>query len=145
LGINEESVSRVLSLSLPPDFGRLMDYEATRLFTERAIKASAHFTLTKGNASFVAQICERLDEIPLAIELAAARVKMFTPEQVATRLGDKFKLLTGGSRTALPRQQTLRTLIDWSYHTLNETEQSALGRLAVFSGGWTFEAYAVHS
>ncbi len=117
-----------------------MDYEATRLFTERAIKANSHFTLTKGNASFVTQICERLDGIPLAIELAAARVKMFTPEQIATRLDDRFQLLTGGSRAALPRQQTLRALIDWSYHTLNETEQGVLGRLAVFSGGWTFEA-----
>ena len=140
LGINGESVYRVPSLALPQDFGSPMDYEATRLFTERAINANSHFTLTKDNASFVTQICERLDGIPLAIELAAARVKMFTPEQIATRLDDRFKLLTGGSRTALPRQQTLRALIDWSYHTLNETEQGALGRLAVFSGGWTFEA-----
>ena len=140
LGISGESVYRVPSLSLPPDFGNPMDYEATRLFTERAIKANSHFALTKDNASFVTQICERLDGIPLAIELAAARVKMFTPEQIATRLDDRFKLLTGGSRSALPRQQTLRALIDWSYHTLNETEQGALGRLAVFSGGWTFEA-----
>jgi len=140
LGISGESVYRVPSLSLPKDFGSLMDYEATRLFTERAIKATSHFTLTKDNASFVTQICERLDGIPLAIELAAARVKMFTPEQIATRLDDRFKLLTGGSRTALPRQQTLHALIDWSYLTLNETEQGALSRLAVFSGGWTFEA-----
>ena len=86
------------------------------------------------------QICQRLDGIPLAIELAAARVKLFTPQQIAERLGDRFKLLTGGSRTALPRQQTLRALIDWSYLTLNETEQHVLRRLAVFSGGWTFEA-----
>jgi predicted ATPase/class 3 adenylate cyclase len=143
LGISGESVYRVPSLALPRGFGSLMDYEATRLFTERAIKANSHFTLTKDNASFVAQICERLDGIPLAIELAAARVKMFTPEQIATRLDDRFKLLTGGSRTALPRQQTLRALIDWSYHTLTETEQSILGELAVFSGGWTFEAAEV--
>ncbi len=140
LGISGETVYRVPSLSLPQDFGGLMDYEATRLFTERAIKANSHFTLTKDNAPAVTQICERLDGIPLAIELAAARVKMFTPEQIATRLDDRFKLLTGGSRTSLPRQQTLRALIDWSYLTLNETEQIALGRLAVFSGGWTFEA-----
>jgi tetratricopeptide (TPR) repeat protein len=96
--------------------------------------------LTKDNAPYVAQICERLDGIPLAIELAAARLKLFTPQQIAERLDDRFKLLTGGSRTALPRQQTLRALIDWSYLTLNETEQDVLRRLAVFSGGWTFEA-----
>jgi predicted ATPase len=96
--------------------------------------------LTKDNAYAVAQICSRLDGIPLAIELAAARVKLFTPQQIAERLGDRFKLLTGGSRTALPRQQTLRALIDWSYLTLNETEQNVLRSLAVFSGGWTFEA-----
>ncbi len=140
LGIIGESVYRVPSLSLPQDSEDLMHYEATRLFTERAIKANSHFTLTKENAPAVTQICERLDGIPLAIELAAARVKMFTPEQIATRLDDRFKLLTGGSRTSLPRQQTLRALIDWSYLTLNEMEQGALGRLAVFSGGWTFEA-----
>jgi predicted ATPase len=96
--------------------------------------------LTKDNAPYVARICQRLDGIPLAIELAAARVKLFTPQQIAERLGDRFKLLTGGSRTALPRQQTLRALIDWSYLALNETEQNVLRSLAVFSGGWTFEA-----
>ena len=117
-----------------------MNYEATRLFTERAIKANPQFTLTKDNAPYVTQICERLDGIPLAIELAAARLKLFTPQQIAERLDDRFKLLTGGSRTALPRQQTLRALIDWSYLTLNEKEQDVLRRLAVFSGGWTFEA-----
>ncbi|HEY6074565.1 MAG TPA: hypothetical protein VIV15_14545, partial [Anaerolineales bacterium] len=82
--------------------------------------------MTKDNAPYVTQICQRLDGIPLAIELAAARVKLFTPQQIAERLGDRFKLLTGGSRTALPRQQTLRALIDWSYLTLNETEQNIL-------------------
>jgi non-specific serine/threonine protein kinase len=117
-----------------------MGFEATRLFTERAMKANARFTLTKENAPAVIQICERLDGIPLAIELAAARLKLFTPQQIAERLDDRFKLLTGGSRTALPRQQTLQALIDWSYLTLNETEQGVLRRLAVFSGGWTFEA-----
>ena len=117
-----------------------MEYESVRLFIERAIQANSQFTLTSENAPSVAQICERLDGIPLAIELAAARVKLFTPQQIAERLGDRLKLLTGGSRTALPRQQTLRALIDWSYLTLNETEQSVLCRLAVFSGGWTFEA-----
>jgi predicted ATPase/class 3 adenylate cyclase len=143
LGIDGETVYRVPSLSLPSAPGgmsEIMRNEATRLFVERAIKANPQFTLTKDNASFVTQICERLDGIPLAIELAAARVKLFTPEQIAARLDDRFKLLTGGSRTALPRQQTLRALIDWSYLTLNETEQHVLRQLAVFSGGWTFEA-----
>ncbi len=131
LGINGETVFRVPSL---------MDTEATRLFVERATKADSRFKLTEHNASSIAQICSRLDGIPLAVELAAARVKLFSPEQIAERLDDRFKLLTGGSRTALPRQQTLRALIDWSYQTLNETEQRTLRRLAVLSGGWTFEA-----
>jgi predicted ATPase/class 3 adenylate cyclase len=150
LGISGETVYRVPSLSLPQDFETLRDvgnlthdlmrYEATRLFTERALKANPRFALTKDNALYVTQICERLDGIPLAIELAAARLKLFTPQQIAERLDDRFKLLTGGSRNALPRQQTLRALIDWSYLTLNETEQDVLRRLAVFSGGWSFEA-----
>ena len=146
LGIDGETVYHVPSLSLPHEAERLRDvekllnYEAPRLFTERATKANPQFTLTKDNASSVTQICLRLDGIPLAIELAAARVKLFTPQQIAERLSDRFKLLTGGSRTALPRQQTLRALIDWSYLTLNETEQAVLRALAVFSGGWTFEA-----
>lgn len=141
LGIAGETVYRVPSLSLPQDLTNdLMQYEATRLFLERAGKATPGFGLTKDNAPFVIQICQRLDGIPLAIELAAARVKLFTPQQIAERLGDRFKLLTGGSRTALPRQQTLRALIDWSYLTLNETEQEVFRSLAVFSGGWTFEA-----
>jgi predicted ATPase/class 3 adenylate cyclase len=131
LGISGETVYRVPSLA---------NDESTRLFVERAMKAEPRFHLTEDNASFIAQICSRLDGIPLAIELAAARVKLFSPQQIAERLDDRFKLLTGGSRTALPRQQTLRALIDWSYQTLNETEQRTLRRLAVFSGGWTFEA-----
>lgn len=130
LGIDGETVYRVPSLK---------DDEATRLFVERATKAEPRFKITDENASFVAQICSRLDGIPLAIELAAARVKLFSPKQIAERLDDRFKLLTGGSRTALPRQQTLRALIDWSYTSLHEPEQRALRRLAVFSGGWTFE------
>jgi predicted ATPase/class 3 adenylate cyclase len=131
LGIDGETIYRVPSLK---------DDESTRLFVERATKAEPRFRLTDENAAFIAQICSRLDGIPLAIELAAARVKLFTPAQIAERLDDRFKLLTGGSRTALERQQTLRALIDWSYITLNEVEQRALRQLAVFSGGWTFEA-----
>ena len=131
LGVDGETVYRVPSLK---------DDEATRLFVERGTKAEPRFRLTDENASFVAQICSRLDGIPLAIELAAARVKLLTPEQIAARLDDRFKLLTGGVRTALPRQQTLRALIDWSYQLLNATEQRALRGLSVFSGGWTLEA-----
>ncbi len=141
LGVDGETVYRVPSLSLPDaSSDALMGFESTRLFIERATKAEPRFHLTDHNASAIAQICYRLDGIPLAIELAAARVKIFTPEQIAERLDDRFKLLTGGSRTALPRQQTLRALIDWSYQSLNDAEQRALRRLAVFSGGWTFEA-----
>ena len=104
------------------------------------MKAEPRFMVTEQNIVPITQICSRLDGIPLAIELAAARIKLFTPQQIADRLDDRFKLLTGGSRTAIPRQQTLRALIDWSYHTLNEIEQRTFRRLAVFSGGWTFEA-----
>jgi predicted ATPase/class 3 adenylate cyclase len=131
LGISGETVYRVPSLA---------NEESTRLFADRATKAEPRFHLTEDNVSFIAQICSRLDGIPLAIELAAARVKLFSPQQIAERLDNRFKLLTGGSRTALPRQQTLRALVDWSYQTLNEMEQRTLRRLAVFSGGWTFEA-----
>ncbi|HET6595330.1 MAG TPA: adenylate/guanylate cyclase domain-containing protein [Anaerolineales bacterium] len=141
LGIDGETVYRVPSLSLPDSTSQpLMEYESTRLFIDRAAKAEPRFHLTDQNAASIVQICQRLDGIPLAIELAAARVKLFTPEQIAERLDDRFKLLTGGSRTALPRQQTLRALIDWSYQSLNEAEQRALRRLSVCSGGWTFEA-----
>ena len=96
--------------------------------------------MTKENAPAIAQICYRLDGIPLAIELAAARVKMMSVEQISRRLDDRFRLLTGGARTALPRQQTLRALIDWSYDLLSESERLLLRRLSVFAGGWTLEA-----
>jgi predicted ATPase/class 3 adenylate cyclase len=142
LGVAGETVFRVPSLSLPQQdsLEALLRCEAAQLFIQRASKAQSEFNLTEHNAGAVAQICRRLDGIPLAIELAAARISLFTPEQIAERLDDRFKLLTGGSRTALPRQQTLRALVDWSYQTLNETEQHILRRLAVFSGGWTFGA-----
>jgi tetratricopeptide (TPR) repeat protein len=131
---------------LPPgfrsleDFGSLMQFESVQLFVERASAANRKFQLTDENASSVAQICSRLDGIPLAIELSASRITAFSPEQIAKRLDDRFKLLTGGSRTALPRQQTLRALIDWSYDLLEEPERALLRRLSVFAGGWTFEA-----
>jgi predicted ATPase/class 3 adenylate cyclase len=118
----------------------LLQYEAIRLFVDRATLMQPAFALTSANAAAVVQVCRRLDGIPLAIELAAARVRAMRVEQIATRLDDQFRLLTGGSRTALPRQQTLRALIDWSYDLLSEPERALLRRLAAFAGGWTLEA-----
>ncbi len=143
LGIGGETIYRVPSLSLPNQAQAsreaLAGFESIQLFVERARAANPKFDLTEKNASSVAQICRRLDGIPLALELAAARVSVFSAEQIATRLDDRFKLLTGGSRTALPRQQTLRALIDWSYDMLSDEERALLRRLSVFAGGWTFE------
>lgn len=145
LGINGETVYRVPSLSLPPDFRSLKDFgsliqiESIQLFLDRASAVNPKFSLTEKNAASVAQICHRLDGIPLAIELAAARITVFSAEQIAARLDDRFKLLTGGSRTALPRQQTLRALIDWSYDILSEEEQKLFRQLSIFAGGWSFE------
>lgn len=143
LGISGEIIYLVPSLSKPslshlvPD--TLSQYEAARLFMERALLAQSQFTLTNENASAVAEICHRLDGIPLAIELAAARLRTLSPTQICSRLDDRFRLLTGGSRTALPRQQTLRAMIDWSYDLLSENEKRLLRRLAVFVGGWSLE------
>jgi len=120
----------------------LPDYEAVRLFVERGQTVLAGFGLTSDNMHAVAQICHQLDGIPLAVELAAARVKALRVEQIAARLAehDQFRLLTAGSRTALPRHQTLHALIDWSYNLLNEDERLLLQRLSVFAGGCTLEA-----
>jgi predicted ATPase/class 3 adenylate cyclase len=118
----------------------LADSESTRLFVERAHAANPKFSLTDSNAASVAQICRRLDGIPLAIELAAARTKLLSADQIAARLDDLFRLLVGGSRTALPRQQTLRALIDWSYDLLSEEERQLLRIASVFVGGWTLDA-----
>ncbi|HEU0291692.1 MAG TPA: tetratricopeptide repeat protein [Anaerolineales bacterium] len=145
LEIPGEVPFRVPSLSAPdarriPPIEKLIQYESVRLFVERAEIIQPDFALTYANASPVAQICHRLDGIPLAIELAVARVKMMPVEQVAARLDDRFRLLTGGSRTALPRHQTLRALIDWSHDLLSEAERTLFQRLSVFAGGWTLEA-----
>ena len=145
LGITGEFAYRVPSLSAPdpeqlPSLDQLEKTDSIRLFIERAATAKPGFTLTNVNAFSLAQICYRLDGIPLAIELAASRVKVLSPEQIAARLDDRFRLLTGGSRTALPRQQTLRATIDWSYSLLSEQEKTLFRRLAVFVGGWTLEA-----
>jgi predicted ATPase/class 3 adenylate cyclase len=117
----------------------LSQYEAVLLFVDRAAAAHPAFQLTEQNAAAVADICQRLDGIPLALELAAARVRTLSVEVIAARLTDRFRLLSGGNRTAMPRQQTLRALIDWSYDLLTEHERALLRRLAVFAGGWTLE------
>ena len=111
-----------------------------RLFVERARAQLPGFQLTSQNTAAVVRICQRLDGIPLALELAAARVSGLSVEEIAQRLDDRFRLLTTGSRTALPRQQTLRALIDWSYDLLSDAERVLFRRLAVFAGGWTLEA-----
>jgi len=145
LGVKGEASYPVPSLSLPdpkhlPAIDQISQYEAVRLFIDRALLVAPHFDVDKDNALFIAQICYRLDGIPLAIELATARIKMMSVEQISARLDDRFRLLTGGARTALPRQQTLRALIDWSYDILTENERLLLQRLSVFAGGWTLKA-----
>jgi predicted ATPase/class 3 adenylate cyclase len=145
LGIKGEVVWQVPSLTLPdvkqlPTIEQLSQYEAVQLFIERATLVQPHFMVTKENAPAIAQICFRLDGIPLAIELAAARVRALSVDQIAKRLDDRFRLLTGGSRTALERHQTLRAAIDWSYNLLSTEERRLLSRLSIFAGGWTLEA-----
>ena len=139
LRLRGETVWRVPPLELPgqaaaltPD--ELLTHEAARLFTERAAAARPGFTLHAGNAAAVFQVCRTLDGMPLAIELAAARVRALSVEQIAARLGDRFQLLASGDRTAPPRQQTLRAAVDWSYELLTGAEQVLLRRLSVFSG-----------
>ena len=119
---------------------RLSRYSAVRLFLARASAVATGFRMTEENAAAIASICHQLDGIPLAIELAASRVKSLGVAQIAERLDDRFHLLTGGNRTALPRHQTLGALIDWSYGLLNESERAMFRRLSVFAGGWTLEA-----
>ena len=144
LAIAGESAFQVQSLSLPataaPSAAEAAPAEAVRLFCDRASAARPGFALDDQNAASIVRICQRLDGIPLALELAAPLVRGLGPEQIASRLDDRFRLLTGGSRTALPRQRTLQAAIDWSYKLLSDQEQLLLRRLAVFSGGWTLEA-----
>ena len=145
LGIGGEVTYRVPALGLPdvnhlPPFESLSQYGAVKLFIDRATNAVPTFTVTNENAPALAQICDRLDGIPLAIELAAAKIRVLSVDQIAKRLDDRFRLLTGGSRTALEHHQTLRAAIDWSYNLLPPAEQLLFSRLSVFMGGWTLEA-----
>ena len=144
LGIDGERVFRVPSLSLPSedaeDPSELAVSGAATLFVERARMLATGFTLSDDAAPMVAAICRRLDGMPLAIELAAARLRSMSLSHLHDRLDQRFRLLTGGSRTALPRQQTLRAMVDWSYDLLNDFEQAVLRRLSVFVGGFELEA-----
>ncbi len=145
LGIDGEQVYRMPTLAVPPpgeplSAKRTMQFGAAALFVVRARAAQRDFTITDGNAGIVADIVRRLDGIALAIELAAPRVRMLSVQQLDQRLDERFKLLTGGSRTALPRHQTLYAMIRWSYDLLSPAEQSMLRQSAVFRGGWTLEA-----
>ena len=145
LGVPGETDWRVPSLSLPRDAGAISveavgQFDAVRLFIERALKVRPNFTVTNQNAPVIAQLCQDLDGIPLAIELAAARVRLLSVEQITTALSDRFRLLTGGARGVLPRQQTLRASVDWSHGLLSETERVLFRRLGVFAGGFTLDA-----
>ncbi len=148
LSVPGESPFRVPSLAFPdprslPTPAELVQFEAVQLFEVRSKQASAGFHLAPEDTRTVAQICSRLDGIPLAIELAAARMHVLTVDQLASRLDNAFRVLTGGSQAVMPRQQTLKATIDWSYDLLASQERLLLQRLAVFAGGWTLEAAEV--
>src|SRR5205823_10713353 len=144
LGVDGEVSYRVPSLSLPASDQEtdadIAESEAVQLFIERARAVVPDFELNGRNAAAIAQICRRLDGIPLALELAAARLTALSIDELADRLHDRFRLLTGGRRTALPRQRTLRALVDWSYDLLSDDERKVLITLSVFSGGFTLAA-----
>ncbi|MEA2622199.1 MAG: hypothetical protein QOH61_1109 [Chloroflexota bacterium] len=144
LAIAGETAFPVPSLSLPDadavTVAELSQCEAVRLFVERAMAAVAGFQVTERNAAAIGQVCRRLDGVPLALELAAARVRALPVEQIAARLDDRFRLLTGSSRITIPRHQTLRQTIDWSHDLLAEDERALFRRLAVFVGGCSLEA-----
>ena len=144
LRVPGETVYEVPSMTFPPglvaDLRAATMFESVQLFTERAIQADGSFQLGSDNLSAVASICRRLDGMPLAIELAAARTGSMDVHQIAERLDDRFGLLTTGATTAPPRQQTLRATIDWSYRLLDETERTVLDRLSVFRGGFPLDA-----
>src|SRR6266536_695430 len=143
LGIMGETLWPVPPLALPPagaDTPAALGYASVQLLAERAAAVRPGFAVDAGNVAAVVQTCRALDGMPLAIELAAARLRSMTPEQVAARLDDRFRLLTGGNRTALPRHRTLQAVVDWSWDLLDGAEQALWRRLAVFAGGATAEA-----
>jgi predicted ATPase/DNA-binding CsgD family transcriptional regulator len=146
LNVPGEAAWRVPPLSLPdddaatPTAASLRRYDAVRLFIDRAKKARPNFSVTDQTAPAVAQICHRLDGIPLAIELAAARVRVLSPDRIAAELDNRFRLLTGGARTVVPRHQTLEASVQWSHDLLSENERVLFRRLSVFSGGFTLDA-----
>jgi non-specific serine/threonine protein kinase len=145
LSIPGETLHGVPTLALPPTdppptAASVVEYEAARLFVERGRLVRPDFQITDAEAEIVADLCRRLDGIPLAIELAAARLRVLGVKEIRAKLDDRFRLLTGGSRTALPRQQTLRATIQWSYDQLVPEEQRFLRGLAAFTGGWTLES-----
>jgi predicted ATPase/class 3 adenylate cyclase len=144
LGIAGEIVHQVPALAVPDKIQALrldeaLRFGAVRLFADRAAAADTRFALSDDTAPIVAEICKHLDGIALAIELAAARVKVMSIPHLAERLAERFRILTGGSRAVLPRQQTLRALIDWSYDLLAESEKLLFRRASIFAGGWTLE------
>ena len=147
LGISGEHVYRVPSLHVPDadeaDLNVLVASDAVRLFAERVAQHKAGYALDSVNAPTIARVCRRLDGIPLAIELGAAKLRSISLDEIETRLDQRFRLLTGGVRTALPRQQTLQALIDWSWDLLTKAEQLVLARLGVFAGSWDLEAAEV--
>ena len=144
LNVAGERIYRMPSLPVPPSGEALAvndvrNYEAALLFAERALASSNAFALTDENVPTIAEICRRLDGIPLAIELAAARVKVLSPQQLLQKLDERFRVLTGGDRSALPRQQTMRALIDWSYDLLSTGERALFRKLSIFAGGFTLD------
>ncbi|HTU82265.1 MAG TPA: tetratricopeptide repeat protein [Candidatus Acidoferrales bacterium] len=145
LGVSGEEVLRLPSLDVPHKIADLtpaavMEFGAVALFVDRARSVDKSFVLTDDTAPIVADICRRLDGIPLAIELASARVKVLSIPNLAQRLNERFKILTGGSRTALPRQKTLGALIDWSYDLLGPPERTLFNRVGIFAGGFSLDA-----
>jgi predicted ATPase/class 3 adenylate cyclase len=144
LNVAGEHVFRMPSLSVPAANAltaeTALQHGAVVLFTDRAVASNARFVFTDEHAPHVAEICRRLDGIPLAIELAAARVKMLSPQQLAQKLDERFRVLTGGDRSGLPRQQTMRALIDWSYDLLSDDERMLFRKLSIFASGFTLES-----
>ncbi|GAA1566403.1 BTAD domain-containing putative transcriptional regulator [Kribbella sancticallisti] len=140
LSIPGEHLHQVGPLGLPPLHSTDDAYPSVQLFVDRARAVRPDFTITENNREAIAEICRRLDGMPLAIELAAARLRALTPQQIVERLADRFRLLTSGSRTALPRHQTLRAVVEWSWELLDRDEQAVARRLSLFSGGATLEA-----